>query len=130
MHALLVPGGIAHFVVPDLAAPHKTLMANFHFAHLHGFTRETFAMMAAKAGFASLDDPQWGTGPLFRRADGPAVDWLRYPAHAERLEASFREKALWRMLLSGESWRRFARRTRYLLGDRLTLWRAARSRSR
>ncbi len=129
MHELLAADGLAHLVVPDLAEPHKTPMANFRFAHLHGFTRETFAMLAAKAGFASLDDPQWGTGPLFRRLAGPDPGWFRYPAHAERLEAYLHDRTLWRMLLSGETWRRFVRRVRYLVGDRLTLWRAARGRS-
>jgi SAM-dependent methyltransferase len=130
IHSLLAPGGFGHFVVPYLAEPHSTPMTHYHFAHLHGFTRQTFAMMALKAGFASADDLERGTGPLFCRLDAPAPDWFRYPTHAQQLEAYLKGRTVFSILSDGESWRRMVRRARNFLSDRLTLRRLARRQPR
>jgi hypothetical protein len=125
MHELLLPHGLLHLAVPDMAEPHKTPLGLFHFAHLHGFTHETLEMMAAKAGFSVADDTQKGTILLLRRLPAPDPNWFKYPTHARDLEGLFRGRTLWRFLAGPRTYARFFRRIRYLWGDYWRLWRSS-----
>ncbi|MBK3422673.1 class I SAM-dependent methyltransferase, partial [Methylobacterium ajmalii] len=50
--ARLAPGGVLYAAVPNMAATGKPPHERFHFAHVHGFVRETLDRAAARAGLA------------------------------------------------------------------------------
>ncbi len=117
IHSLLKPGGYFYVAVPDMAE-HRTPTGMFHFAHVHGFTYETLRMMGEKAGFEWQPSPMRGAAQVFRRIETPNADWFRFPDHAERLLAKFRNASLAKHLLSADPYRRAWGRLKRKLRER------------
>lgn len=115
VHELLDADGVFHIHVPDISDPKRTPSARWHFGHVHGFTRETLAMLAWRTGFDILpESPATGTSLLLRRLNGAVEDWLRYPDHPERMRQFFAEHTAWRHFTSATPYRRFfARMSRF-----------------
>ncbi|SFV16938.1 Methyltransferase domain-containing protein [Methylobacterium sp. 174MFSha1.1] len=72
----LAPGGVLYAAVPNMAATGKPPHERFHFAHVHGFVRETLDRAARRAGLVPHPD-YWreDTTVVYRHAeasDGPA----------------------------------------------------------
>ncbi len=61
----LAPGGVLYAAVPNMAATGKPPHERFHFAHVHGFVRETLDRAARRAGLAPH--------PAYRREDTTVV---------------------------------------------------------
>lgn len=115
VHRLLSPDGLFHIHVPDISDPRRTPSARWHFGHVHGFTRETLAMLAWRSGFDVLDEsPPSGPNLFLRRLDQPVSDWMRYPQHPETMRQFFAEHTAWRHFTSATPYRRFfARMSRF-----------------
>lgn len=60
IRALLSDGGRCYVEVPNAGAPHAAPGKMFHFAHIYNFTRDSLAMLAAKANFQVL---RWLSAP-------------------------------------------------------------------
>lgn len=122
VHELLRADGIFHVGVPDIADPKRTPSARFHFGHTHGFTRETLTMMALRAGFEPIDGSS-ENGPvlILRRRDEPVSDWLRFPGHAQVMQAFFRERTALRHFTSATPYLKFFRRMRRFRRERKLL---------
>ncbi|SEP49755.1 Methyltransferase domain-containing protein [Methylobacterium sp. ap11] len=71
--ARLAPGGVLYAAVPNMAATGKPPHERFHFAHVHGFVRETLDRAAARAGLAPHPE-YWreDTTAVYRRDPGAA----------------------------------------------------------
>lgn len=122
VHRLLKPGGSFHIHVPDIADPQRTPSARWHFGHVHGFTRETLAMLAWRSGFDVLpESPQAGPNLLLRRLDQPVADWRRYPDHAAAMQRFFAEHTSWRHFTSATPYRRFFARMGRFRRERVEL---------
>lgn len=122
VHRLLKPGGIFHINVPDIADPRRTPSARWHFGHVHGFTRETLAMLAWRSGFDLLpDSPGQGPNLILRRLEQPVADWMRHPDHAANMRQFFVEHSSWRHFTSATPYRRFFARMRRFRGERRQL---------
>ncbi|KMO21753.1 class I SAM-dependent methyltransferase [Methylobacterium platani] len=61
----LAPGGVLYAAVPNMAATGKPPHERFHFAHVHGFVRQTLDHAARRAGLAPH--------PAYRREDTTVV---------------------------------------------------------
>ncbi len=61
----LAPGGVLYAAVPNMAATGKPPHERFHFAHVHGFVRETLDRAARRAGLVPH--------PAYRREDTTVV---------------------------------------------------------
>jgi hypothetical protein len=116
-HALLEPNGHIDIAVPDLGEADKSPLRNLHPGHLFGFTHETLVMMAAKAGFETIDENRCCTLHLCRRLPGPDPDWFRFPGHAAASEAMFRERTMLRYLFNANSFARIPSRIGRWLSD-------------
>ncbi len=80
----LAPGGVLYAAVPNMAATGKPPHERFHFAHVHGFVRETLDRAAARAGLTPHPD-YWreDTTAVYRR--DPAA--RRGPARTDLAQA-------------------------------------------
>ncbi|UMY17638.1 class I SAM-dependent methyltransferase [Methylobacterium organophilum] len=86
----LKPDGIIYAAVPNMAATGKPPHERFHFAHVHGFVRETFDLMARRAGLVPHTDYQReDTTVVYRKTDAPPVR-LTNPGLANRLVSELR----------------------------------------
>ena len=81
----LKPDGILYAAVPNMAATGKPPHERFHFAHVHGYVRETFDLLASRAGLVPHTE-YWreDTTVVYRKTDAPAVP-LTNPGLADRL---------------------------------------------
>ncbi|AWN40931.1 class I SAM-dependent methyltransferase [Methylobacterium durans] len=81
----LKPDGVLYAAVPNMAATAKPPHERFHFAHVHGFVRETFDLTARRAGLVPHTD-YWreDTTVVYRKTDEP-VGRLAAPGLARRL---------------------------------------------
>ncbi|WP_298952829.1 class I SAM-dependent methyltransferase [uncultured Methylobacterium sp.] len=98
---LLAPGGLLYAAVPDMAATGKPAHERFHFAHVHGFVRETLDLTARRAGLVpDAGYAREGTAAVYRRTDAPRGE-LSHPGLAGRLAEALRpvDPAVW--LVSG-----------------------------
>lgn len=83
---LLAPGGCWTVVVPDMATWHTRLLGSRHWLvvlmHLHYFTRRTFELLLARAGFSRF---MIVVAPAYRMRLGDAMEYgkhnpaIRYP---------------------------------------------------
>jgi 2-polyprenyl-3-methyl-5-hydroxy-6-metoxy-1,4-benzoquinol methylase len=81
----LKPDGVLFAAVPDMATTGKPAHERFHFAHVHGFVRETFDLTARRAGLVPHPDyPRENTAVVYAKTDAPPVA-LANPGLAERL---------------------------------------------
>ncbi|MGP9819709.1 class I SAM-dependent methyltransferase [Salinarimonas sp. NSM] len=88
MRDLLAPGGVVHVAVPDMTPNDRPLFKRLHFAHVHGFTPQTLALAAWRAGLTR--DTRFtaeGCVMVFRRARPGDAPVLPDPAHAARMTA-------------------------------------------
>ena len=71
--------------VPDMATTGKPPHERFHFAHVHGFVRETFDLTARRAALVPHPDyPRENTTVVYAKTDAPPVA-LACPGLAARL---------------------------------------------
>ncbi|TGD94625.1 class I SAM-dependent methyltransferase [Methylobacterium nonmethylotrophicum] len=68
----LAPGGVLYAAVPNMAAPGKPPHERFHFAHVHGFVRDTLDRAARRAGLAPHPDYRREETTVVYRQAGPA----------------------------------------------------------
>ncbi len=97
----LKPDGVLYAAVPNVAGGGKPPHERFHFAHVHGYVRETFDLLARRAGMVP-DEAYWreDTTVVYRKTDA-AVGRLAVPGLAERLAADLRPMAPGAYLASG-----------------------------
>ncbi|GJD77146.1 class I SAM-dependent methyltransferase [Methylobacterium gregans] len=97
----LKPDGRLYAAVPNMAATGKPPHERFHFAHVHGYVRETFDLLARRAGLVP-DEAYWreDTTVVYRKTDAPAGR-LAVPGLAQRLAADLRPMAPGAYLASG-----------------------------
>jgi len=119
LHDLLKPDGHLYVSMPNLGDPRMWPLRYFHAGHLYGFSHETLVMMAAKAGFAPLEQQPFGTETtlIFRRLAGPDPNWIRFPDYPAEAEIKWRRHTVWRYLLAPRNYRRIPDRIRYFLND-------------
>ncbi|WP_375409736.1 class I SAM-dependent methyltransferase [uncultured Methylobacterium sp.] len=81
----LKPDGLLYIAVPNMAATGKPPHERFHFAHVHGFVRQTLDLTARRAGLVPHPD-FWreDTTVVYARTDAP-VPALANPGLAGRL---------------------------------------------
>lgn len=81
----LKPDGVLYAAVPNMAATGKPPHERFHFAHVHGYVRETFDLLARRAGLVPHPD-YWreDTTVVYAKTDAP-MPRLANPGLAERL---------------------------------------------
>ena len=86
----LKPDGILYAAVPNMAATGKPPHERFHFAHVHGYVRETLDLLARRAGLVPHPD-FWreDTTVVYRTTDA-LVPELANPGLAERLAAALK----------------------------------------
>jgi 2-polyprenyl-3-methyl-5-hydroxy-6-metoxy-1,4-benzoquinol methylase len=116
-HTLLEPDGHIDIAVPDLGEANSSPLRHLHSGHLFGFTHETLIMMAAKAGFETIDESRHCTLHLCRRLPGPDPHWFRFPGHVAASEAMFRERTVLHYLLTANSFVRIPSRIARWLSD-------------
>ena len=81
----LKPDGVLFAAVPDMATKGKPPHERFHFAHVHGFVRETFDLTARRAGLVPHPDyAREDTTVVYAKTDAPPVE-LACPGLAARL---------------------------------------------
>lgn len=97
----LKPDGVLYAAVPNMAATAKPPHERFHFAHVHGFVRETFDLTARRAGLVPHAD-YWreDTTVVYRKTDQPAGR-LAVPGLARRLAEELKPMAPGAYLASG-----------------------------
>lgn len=97
----LAPGGVLYAAVPNMAATGKPPHERFHFAHVHGYVRDTFDLLARRAGLVP-HERYWreDTTVVYRKTDAPPVR-LANPGLAERLAAELKPMAPGLYLASG-----------------------------
>ncbi len=119
LHDLLKPDGHLYVSVPNLGDPRMWPLRYFHAGHLYGFSHETLVMMAAKAGFAPLEQQPFGTETtlIFRRLAGPDPNWFRFPDYPAEAEIKWQRHTIWRYLSAPRNYRRIPDRIRYFLND-------------
>lgn len=86
----LKPDGVLYAAVPNMAATGKPPHERFHFAHVHGFVRETFDLTARRAGL--LPHPEYwreDTTVVYAKTAAPRGA-LACPGLAERLAADLK----------------------------------------
>ncbi|KQO43180.1 class I SAM-dependent methyltransferase [Methylobacterium sp. Leaf85] len=97
----LKPDGVIYAAVPNMAATGKPPHERFHFAHVHGFVRETFDLNARRAGL--VPHPEYwreDTTVVYRKTDAP-VGELANPGLAERLVVELKGTPAAAYLVSG-----------------------------
>ncbi|WP_430911365.1 class I SAM-dependent methyltransferase [Methylobacterium sp. sgz302541] len=97
----LKPDGVIYAAVPNMAATGKPPHERFHFAHVHGFVRETFDLTARRAGLVPHED-YWreDTTVVYRKTDAP-VPRIAAPGLAERLAVALKPMPAAAYLASG-----------------------------
>ncbi len=97
----LKPDGRLYAAVPNMAATGKPPHERFHFAHVHGYVRETFDLLARRAGLVP-DTGYWreDTTVVYRKTDAP-VPALALPGLAERLARDLKPMPAGAYLASG-----------------------------
>ena len=97
----LKPDGILYAAVPNMAATGKPPHERFHFAHVHGYVRETFDLLARRAGLVP-DTAYWreDTTVVYRKTDAPP-ERLAVPGLAERLARDLKPMPAGAYLASG-----------------------------
>jgi SAM-dependent methyltransferase len=97
----LKPDGVLYAAVPNMAATGKPPHERFHFAHVHGFVRETFDLTARRAGLVPHPD-YWreDTTVVYAKTDAP-VGRLAVPGLAERLAVDLKPMPAGAYLASG-----------------------------
>ncbi|WP_336485804.1 class I SAM-dependent methyltransferase [Methylobacterium nigriterrae] len=97
----LKPDGVLYAAVPNMAATGKPPHERFHFAHVHGFVRDTLDLTARRAGLVPHAD-YWreDTTVVYRKAAEPAGA-IAAPGLAERLAAELRPMPAAAYLASG-----------------------------
>lgn len=97
----LKPDGILFAAVPDMASTGKPPHERFHFAHVHGFVRETFDLTARRAGLvADPSYPREDTEVVYVKTDAAPVP-LACPGLAERLARDLKPMPPALFLVSG-----------------------------
>ncbi|NGM38822.1 class I SAM-dependent methyltransferase [Methylobacterium sp. DB0501] len=85
----LAPGGVLYAAVPNMAATGKPPHERFHFAHVHGFVRQTLDAAAGRAGLAP--HPAYrreDTTVVYRHAEASDAPCLPEPGLAQDLAAA------------------------------------------
>ena len=97
----LKPDGILFAAVPNVVAPGKPPHERFHFAHVHGYVRETFDLLARRAGLVPHTE-YWreDTTVVYRKTDAPPAP-LENPGLAERLAVRLKPMSAPLYLASG-----------------------------
>ncbi|SFG74127.1 class I SAM-dependent methyltransferase [Methylobacterium gossipiicola] len=97
----LKPDGVLYAAVPNMAATGKPPHERFHFAHVHGFVRETFDLTARRAGLVPHPD-YWreDTTVVYAKTDAP-VGALAVPGLAQRLAVDLKPMPAGAYLASG-----------------------------
>jgi len=97
----LKPDGVLYAAVPNMAATGKPPHERFHFAHVHGYVRETFDLLARRAGLVPHTE-YWreDTTVVYRKTDAP-VPRLANPGLAERLAVDLKPMNAGVFLASG-----------------------------
>ena len=97
----LKPDGVLYAAVPNMAATGKPPHERFHFAHVHGFVRETLDLTARRAGLVPQAD-YWreDTTVVYGKTDAP-VPRLASPGLAERLAVDLKPMPAGAYLASG-----------------------------
>ncbi len=89
----LKPDGVLYAAVPNMAATGKPAHERFHFAHVHGFVRETLDLTARRAGLVPhIDYWREDTTAVYRKADAP-VGKIAALGLAQRLAAELKPRA-------------------------------------
>lgn len=97
----LKPDGVLYAAVPNMAATGKPPHERFHFAHVHGFVRETFDLTARRAGLVpDAAYPREDTTVVYRKTDAPAGP-IAAPGLARRLAEELRPMPAGTYLASG-----------------------------
>jgi SAM-dependent methyltransferase len=108
-HEWLAPDGLLWLEVPNLKSADRSPLSQFQFWHVHGFTPETLAMIALKAGFVRVSGRPDRTVGVFRRLPAPPRDWFLFPDHAREMQRFFGEQTFLRYLLQPKAFRRAVR---------------------
>ena len=97
----LKPDGLLYAAVPNMAATGKPPHERFHFAHVHGFVRETFDLTARRAGLVP-DTAYWreDTTVVYRKTDAPP-ERIAAPGLADRLSRELKPMPAGSYLASG-----------------------------
>jgi len=97
----LKPDGVLYAAAPNMAATGKPPHERFHFAHVHGYVRETFDLLARRAGLVPCPE-YWreDTTAVYAKTDAP-VPRLANPGLAERLAADLKPMNAGAYLASG-----------------------------
>ena len=89
----LKPDGVLYAAVPNVAGGGKPPHERFHFAHVHGYVRETFDLLAARAGLVPHRNyAREDTTVVYRKSEAPAPV-LANPALAARLAGQLKPMA-------------------------------------
>lgn len=97
----LKPDGVLYAAVPNMAATGKPPHERFHFAHVHGFVRDTFDLTARRAGL--VPDTAYrreDTTVVYAKTDAPAGA-IALPGLAERLAEELKPMPAGAYLVSG-----------------------------
>ncbi|MFD0934452.1 class I SAM-dependent methyltransferase, partial [Methylobacterium trifolii] len=97
----LKPDGVLYAAVPNMAATGKPPHERFHFAHVHGFVRDTLDLTARRAGMVP-DTAYWreDTTVVYRKTDAP-VGRIAAPGLAQRLSEELKPMPAGAYLASG-----------------------------
>lgn len=97
----LKPDGLLYIAVPNMAATGKPPHERFHFAHVHGFVRETLDLTARRAGLVPHPD-FWreDTTVVYGKTDAE-IPALANPGLAQRLAVELEPMAPGTFLASG-----------------------------
>jgi SAM-dependent methyltransferase len=86
----LKPNGVLYAAVPNMAATGKPPHERFHFAHVHGYVRETLDLLARRAGLVPHEAyAREDTTVVYRKTDAPMPP-LGNPGLAQRLATELR----------------------------------------
>lgn len=97
----LKPDGVLYAAVPNMATKGKPPHERFHFAHVHGYVRETFDLLARRAGLVPHTDyAREDTTVVYRKTDAP-MPALANPGLAERLAAELKPRPPGAYFVSG-----------------------------
>ncbi|KOX59920.1 methyltransferase type 11 [Streptomyces purpurogeneiscleroticus] len=97
----LKPDGVLYAAVPNMAATGKPPHERFHFAHVHGFVRDTLDLTARRAGLVPHTAyRREDTTVVYRKSDAPAGP-MTAPGLAQRLAAELKPMPAATYLASG-----------------------------
>lgn len=97
----LAPDGVLYAAVPNMAATGKPPHERFHFAHVHGFVRETFDLTARRAGLVPHEAyRREDTTVVYRKTDAP-LPTIAAPGLAQRLARELKPAPAGAYLASG-----------------------------